>query len=94
MMRMVSHEPEMPLTGYQGQHDNLHLCFACVYVGGKGSKGDTWKKSQVYNDMQSFRVVAACALLSELVTLESRRGGGGYVGVRGTGAGTTRSCAR
>lgn len=91
MMRRVSHDPEVPLTGYQSRHDNLHLCFACVHVGGKGVKGDVWNKARYYNDMQSFRVVAACALMSELATLEVSRGGGGYVGVRGNGTAGVRN---
>lgn len=91
MMRRVSHDPETPLTGYQDRHDNLHLCLACVYVGGKAAPGDIWRKSRDYNDLQSFRVVAACALLSELATFEVGRGGGGYVGVRGNGAAPTRT---
>ncbi|KAJ4416975.1 hypothetical protein N0V82_006424 [Gnomoniopsis sp. IMI 355080] len=89
MMRRVSHNPEVPPTGYQSQHDNLHLCFACVYVGGEVVKGDVWHSD--YNGLQSFRVVAACALLSELATFEVGRGGGGYVRVRGTGNTTIRT---
>ncbi|CAN8097779.1 unnamed protein product [Discula destructiva] len=77
-MRRVSHDSEVPLTGYQSQYDNLHLCFACVHAGGKA---DIWQKGRDYANMQSFRVVAACALLAELRTFELARGGG-YVGVR------------
>lgn len=91
MMRRVSHDPEVPLTGYQDRHDNLHLCLACVRVGGKAAQGDIWQKSRGYNNLQSFRVVAACALLSELATFEAGRGGGGYVGVRGNGAPPART---
>lgn len=82
-MRRVSHDPDAPPTGYQTEYDNLHLCLACVYAGGKGSHVDNWRKGRDYSDMQSFRVVAACALLAELNTYGTGGGGGGgYVGVR------------
>lgn len=76
---------EVPPTGYQTQYDNLHLCFACVSAGGKDNGVETWRKGRDYADMQSFRVVAACALLAELQTFELACGGGGYIGVRGDG---------
>lgn len=94
MMRRVSHDSEVPLTGYQTEYDNLHLCFACVYAGGRVERSSTWHKGRNYNDMKSFRVVAACALLSELTTLESGRGGGGYVGVRGDSTAAPRHYTR
>lgn len=93
-MRRVSHNVEVPVTDYQDQHHNLHLCFACVYAGSKGSTGSIWQKGQDYTDMQSFRVVAACALLSELATFEVGGGGGGYVGVRGNGVANARNGTR
>lgn len=90
-MRRVSHDSGDPVTGYQDRHDNLHLCFACVHAGGKAAQDDIWRQSHDYNNLQSFRVVAACALLSELATFEVGRGGGGYVGVRGNGAAPIRA---
>lgn len=76
-MRKSSHETR---SGYELPHDNLHLCFACVHAGGEKDPG---LKSSDHENMQSFRVLAACALLSELGACEmGRRGGGGYVGVR------------
>lgn len=83
-MRRVSHNPDAPPTGYQTQYDSLHLCLACVFAGGKvDGNTDTWRKGSEYLDMQSFRVVAACALLSELSACDVGRNGGGYVGVAG-----------
>lgn len=69
---------DAPLTGYESRHDSLHICFACVMAGGENTSG----LHDVYQDMQSFRVVAACALLGELSLHERVRRGGGYVGVR------------
>lgn len=80
-MRMVRHGNDaVPLTGYQTKWDNLHLCLACVYVGGEEESGS---QGRYYENLQSFRVVAACALLSELNLFDGGGGGGGYVGVRG-----------
>lgn len=84
-MRKVSHDPEVtPLTGYQTQFDNLHLCLACVHAGCEETAGP---RESRFEDMQSFRVVAACALLSEISLFENgqqRNGGaGGFVGVSG-----------
>lgn len=90
-MRRVSHDPGDPVIGYQDRYDNLHLCFACVHAGGKAAQDDLWRQSHDYDNLQSFRVVAACALLSELNTFEVGRGGGGYVGVRGNGAAPVRT---
>lgn len=87
MMRSVSHDD---ISGYQTQFDNLHLCYACVCAGGKWKPITVAERRQGrdFADMQSFRVVAACALMAELRTFETGHaggGGGGYVGVRGDG---------
>lgn len=82
-MRKVSHDPAVtPLTGYQTQFDNLHLCLACVHAGCEDNSG---ARESRYESMQSFRVVAACALLSEIGRFEMGQGssGGGFVGVSG-----------
>lgn len=84
-MRKVSHDPEVtPLTGYQTQFDNLHLCLACVHA---GCEETVVPRESRFEGMQSFRVVAACALLSEISLFENgqqRNGGaGGFVGVSG-----------
>lgn len=78
-MRRVHHEPDAPLTGYQTVHDNLHLCLACVYAGSEKGSG---LQGKAFENMQSFQVVAGCALLSELKSCEKMHKGGGYVGVR------------
>ncbi|KAI3400992.1 hypothetical protein diail_697 [Diaporthe ilicicola] len=88
-MRKVSHSGPSGaaaplLTGYQTQFDNLHLCLACVHAGCEDNTGA--RESRYEGDMQSFRVVAACALLSEIGLFENgqrRGGGGGFVGVSG-----------
>lgn len=85
-MRKVSHDPAVAtLTGYQTQFDNLHLCLACVHAGCEATTGPRESRLE---DMQSFRVVAACSLLSEMSLFEngqrdSRGGAGGFVGVSG-----------
>lgn len=85
-MRKVNHDPaggQAPLTGYQTQFDNLHLCLACVHAGGEDAAGP---RESRFEDMQSFRVVAACSLLLEISLFENGQrggGGGGFVGVSG-----------
>lgn len=78
-MRKARLGADAPLTGYETLHDSLHLCFACVNAGGEKASGVPGKN---FESMQSFRVVAACALLSELGMQEMGKQGGGYVGVR------------
>ncbi|KAK2610062.1 hypothetical protein N8I77_003519 [Diaporthe amygdali] len=89
-MRKVSHGSEaVPLTGYQTEFDNLHLCLACVHAGCEDNAGP---RESRYEGMQSFRVVAACSLLLEISFYEmGQRGGGGIVGLSGGrhGAATT-----
>lgn len=72
MLRKVRHEAMAPLTGYETLHDSLHLCFACVNAGLE----KTSLYGSTFQDLQSFRVVAACALLNELA-MHERSGGGG-----------------
>lgn len=78
LMRKSRFQADVPLTGYETLHDSLHLCFACVYAGGERTSG----LRDSHQSMQSFRVVAACALLSELSVYQKPKHGGGYVGVR------------
>ncbi|KAF3766441.1 RdRP-domain-containing protein [Cryphonectria parasitica EP155] len=82
LMRKVSRDSHAPLTGYETEHDSLHLCLACVYVGNEKSASPDGSR---YENMQSFRVVAACALLSELSKFDRGHVGGGYPGVRSRG---------
>lgn len=93
-MRGVNLRGDVPLTGYETVHDNLHLCLACVHAGGEENVGDEkslGSRRPEFDNMQSFRVVAACALLSELLHLEKRGSGGGYVGVRSSAKGNGAS---
>lgn len=88
LMRKVNHDAEgdavSTVTGYQAESDNLHLCLACVYAGCEETTG---ARESRYEGMQSFRVVAACALLSEISLFDNGQhrggGGGGFVGVSG-----------
>jgi hypothetical protein len=103
-MRKVSHDPagtagpDAPApTGYQTKFDNLHLCLACVHAGCEETTGP---RESRYEDMQSFRVVAACSLLSEISVFETAgqpqhagRGGGGFVGVSGGSHGGRQNAA-
>ncbi|KAK7731804.1 hypothetical protein SLS53_008625 [Cytospora paraplurivora] len=80
-MRRVRHDSDVAQpTGYQTKFDNLHLCMACLHAGCERTTG---QRESRHEDMQSFRVIAACALLAELGKFERGRHGGGYVGVRG-----------
>lgn len=79
-----------PSADVTSELDALELCLACLYVGCmKESVENSWKNSRrLARRVESFRVVAACALLKELNSLDpnmGRRrngGGGGFVGVR------------
>lgn len=50
-------------SGEQKASDGLELCLACVH---EGMELVTTRRSYYYRDMNSFRVVAACALLAEM----------------------------
>lgn len=86
-MRSVRYDADTPLTGYQSKWDNLHLCLACVHVGGE----DDGPVGRYFGNLQSFRIVAASALNAEMNLFDGggrgsgdRDGsGGGYVGLRG-----------
>ncbi|KAK3356793.1 RNA dependent RNA polymerase-domain-containing protein [Lasiosphaeria hispida] len=72
---------------HSGELDALELCLACVKVGcTKEPRRDyAWKRAN--SGIESFRVVAASALLRELNSLKSQRSehsGGGFVGVNGS----------
>ncbi|KAK3314501.1 RNA dependent RNA polymerase-domain-containing protein [Apodospora peruviana] len=75
-------------TGHTSQFDALELCLACVHIGClKQPIQITAYSRPIAQEVESFRVVAACALIRELNLLEQgmtahKRGGGGYVGVR------------
>lgn len=78
-MRKPGREADV-LTGYETLHDNLHLCLACVYAGAEKTSG---RYAGEFANMQSFRIVAACALLTELSKFGTGKQGGGWVGVKG-----------
>lgn len=78
-MRSIRHDESTPLTGYQTRYDNLHTCLACVHAGGEKDSG---LQGRYFSNMKSFRVVAACALLSELNLFDNGGRSGGYVGVQ------------
>ncbi len=66
------------------RHDVLELCLACARIG----RGEPHKARRGRQDreLESFRFVAASALLREINRLENEGAGlsgGGYVGVRG-----------
>lgn len=73
-----------PLTGYEKEFDSLELCLACVHVGGQDNRGGGMRgrREEWYGRMESFRVVAACALLAELDYFEKGLKAGGFVGVQ------------
>ncbi|RDW61792.1 RNA dependent RNA polymerase [Aspergillus mulundensis] len=61
--------PRGPITGYAGQYDSLERCLACFHVASENRRSQS-KKDRGWNDLQSFQVVAACALLMEVEELE------------------------
>jgi hypothetical protein len=67
----------------------LELCLACVYVGCEKRVMARRRSRKSPNDGQSFRVLAASALMTELGSasrdVSAKRGSGGFVGVRGVG---------
>lgn len=64
--------------------DALDLCLACVFMGGRTGDRRAVVRGRIGGaDLESFRVVAACALLRELELFEQGVKGGSYVGVKG-----------
>ncbi|KAL3458071.1 RNA dependent RNA polymerase-domain-containing protein [Aspergillus heterothallicus] len=59
-----------PVTGYVTELDNLERCLACVHVAGETNKLDPGHKRRKWAGLDSFRVVAACALLMEIEARE------------------------
>lgn len=88
---LMRHDRSRPVSGYEGEHDSLELCLACLRVCGldsTGAGGGRHRRKTEYEELQSFRVVGACALLAELDALERELkadgggSGGGFVGVQ------------
>ncbi|GKZ75896.1 hypothetical protein AnigIFM56816_003354 [Aspergillus niger] len=71
-MRAVS-SSESPITSVSDQLKPLEFCLACIHVGGESNKDPARRRREVYGEIKSFRVVAACALLFELDLIEKGR---------------------
>ncbi|KAK4139079.1 RNA dependent RNA polymerase-domain-containing protein [Dichotomopilus funicola] len=81
-----------PIAGsVVGELDGLEMCIACLFVGCDKKEVDSQKFRNSPKNIESFKIVAAAALMRELTAAESRSqigrgyglGGGGYVGVGG-----------
>ncbi|GKZ74167.1 hypothetical protein AnigIFM50267_011409 [Aspergillus niger] len=66
---------ESPITSVSDQLKPLEFCLACIHVGGESNKDPARRRREVYGEIKSFRVVAACALLFELDLIEKGRKG-------------------
>ncbi|KAI2831767.1 CAZyme family GH106 [Aspergillus niger] len=64
---------ESPITSVSDQLKPLEFCLACIHVGGESNKDPARRRREVYGEIKSFRVVAACALLFELDLIEKGR---------------------
>jgi hypothetical protein len=58
--------PSGPLTGYTSSFDALERCLACVHVAGEPDTRDLGHRRSRWTGLDSFRIVAACALLMEI----------------------------
>lgn len=65
--------------GRRSKFDSLYRCMACVKV---SDEQRACQRDSRRGQLQSFKVIAACALLTELSLFERGRRGGGFVGVR------------
>lgn len=61
---------ESQRTSLSDQLKPLEFCLACIHVGGESDKDPARRRREVYGEIKSFRVVAACALLFELDLFE------------------------
>ncbi|KAL2828374.1 RNA dependent RNA polymerase-domain-containing protein [Aspergillus pseudoustus] len=62
--------PAGPITGYASEFDNLERCLACVHVAGEPDNWDAGHRRGRLVGLDSFRVVATCALLMEIEVQE------------------------
>ncbi|KAL2158770.1 hypothetical protein VTH06DRAFT_3961 [Thermothelomyces fergusii] len=75
----ITHEMRNPPSpsGYTSELDALELCLACLYIGcekaSKEAAAERHNRRSSARNLESFRVVAAAALLRELDRLEKRR---------------------
>ncbi|KAK4233862.1 RNA dependent RNA polymerase-domain-containing protein [Achaetomium macrosporum] len=80
-------------SGYTSELDALELCLACLHVACQKERRELRPRHRSSaQDLESFKIVAAAALMRELSVLErgtaagqayAYGGGGGYVGVEG-----------
>ncbi|KAL4902305.1 hypothetical protein BDW74DRAFT_186868 [Aspergillus multicolor] len=61
--------PSGPLTGYESQYDPLERCLACFHVASE-NRQPQGHKDRGWEDLHSFKIVAACAVLMEVEELE------------------------
>lgn len=80
------------VSGYSSKLGALELCLACLHVGCEKEHGERHPRHRSSaQDIESFKVVAATALMRELRVLEKGLPGqeyaygGGYVGVQRSG---------
>lgn len=64
--------PPCPRTGYASELDNLELCLACLYRNCQILDAQ-FPRNLVEFGMESFQVVSASAVMSELDELESKK---------------------
>ncbi|KAE8352264.1 RNA dependent RNA polymerase-domain-containing protein [Aspergillus coremiiformis] len=57
--------------GADSKPDGLELTLSCLYLGIQGSDSD--RRREIYGELKSFTVVAACALLAEMEYCEKGR---------------------
>ncbi|KAI9369211.1 RNA dependent RNA polymerase-domain-containing protein [Aspergillus egyptiacus] len=62
--------PPGPISGYLTEFDSLTRCLACAHVGGENDKSAEHTRRGRWSGLESFRVVATCALLMEIESLE------------------------
>jgi hypothetical protein len=70
MHRHRKAENARTVTDRETRAETLELCFACWHVAGKQNEDSAYRRRNDYGELKSFRIVAACALLSELDILE------------------------
>ncbi|KAL4925196.1 RNA dependent RNA polymerase [Aspergillus undulatus] len=61
--------PAGPITGYASEYDTLERCLACFHIAIE-EKNKAAHRRRGWDELESFRVVAACALLMEVEVLE------------------------
>ncbi|KAL2863858.1 RNA dependent RNA polymerase [Aspergillus lucknowensis] len=59
-----------PLTGYASEFDNLERCLACAHVAREPNYKWSEHRRGKWNELESFQVVACCALLMEVEAQE------------------------